>query len=491
MSMESEQVKRRFGRCPYCRAMIYQDPKAVIYYCSKCRTPIRGKSPEPTDDAEYALAQLEILSADTASVFSDEPETPHRAPSVAYGGGGEHAEQPPVRTSSAPYAGFDRGSREIGASSLPYRGFNSVRTGSRSGALDRSEQSGDERSGSPMHNRVGDLRPSSRRTRRPMNSDMDAPRDDGSSYGSDNDVPTSAASYRRRASPLSSQELEAPTSAASYRRWASPLSSQELEVPSSAASYRRRASPLNSQELEASSMGSSGYEPSGATRSRLTDPAFQKDLMQALGNLRKVIATVEQTCGVDEHREASMHPKSASCNDSGGTYAVTRRNSRLMRRLESQLVQALPQDLRRDASTSSTSSASSSLRGGERRRARKDHCRPILGGTPFVVCDKCSGILQLPGALSVDRTARLQCGACDEVLSLTLPASGSANRPKKIFSAPQPTRYGGEDHEEEYAHARRNLSAEQRRPAEGPLHRMLGYSSVSSVLRSRRYGEHN
>ncbi|KAL5221300.1 hypothetical protein ABZP36_026013 [Zizania latifolia] len=473
--MESEQVKRRFGRCPYCRAMIYQDPKAVIYYCSKCRTPIRGKSPEPTDDAEYALAQLEILSADTASVFSDEPETSHRAPSVAYGGGGR--EQPPERTSSAPY----------GDSSLPYRGFNSVRTGSRSGALDRREQSGDERSGSPMHSRVGDLRPSSRRTRRPMSGDMDAPRDDGSSYGSDNDVPSSAASYRRRASPLSSQELDAPTSAASYRRRASPLSSQELEAPTSAASYRRRASPLSSQELEASSMGSSGYEPSGATRSPLTDPAFQKDLLQALDNLRKVIAAVEQPYCVNGHQQAGMPPKSASCNASGGAYTVTRRNSRLMRRLESQLVQALP----RDASTSSSSSASSSLHGGERRRARKEHCRPILGGTPFVVCDKCSEILQLPVALSVDRTARLRCGGCDEVLSLMLPASGSTNRPKKIFSAPQPASYGGEDDAEEYANARSNLSGEQRRPSEGPLHRMLGYSSVSSVFRSRRHGEQN
>ncbi|KAG8078311.1 hypothetical protein GUJ93_ZPchr0007g6180 [Zizania palustris] len=478
--MESEQVKRRFGRCPYCRAMIYQDPKAVIYYCSKCRTPIRGKSPEPTDDAEYALAQLEILSADTASVFSDEPEGPQRAPSVAYGGGGR--EQPQERTSSAPYAG----------SSLPYRGFNSVRTGSRNGALDRSEDSGDERSGSPMHSRVGDLRPSSRRTRRPMSGDMDAPRDDGSRYGSDNDVPSSAASYRRRASPLSSQELDAPTSAASYRHRASPLSSQELEAPTYASSYGRRASPLSSQELEASSMGPSGYEPSGATRLPLTDPAFQKDLLQALDNLRKVIAAVEQPYGVNGHQQAGMPPKSASCNDSGGAYTVTRRNSCLMRRLESQIVQALPRDsLRRDASTSSSSSASSSLHGGERRRARKEHCRPILGGTPFVVCDKCSEILQLPVALSVDMTARLRCGGCDEVLSLTLPASGLTNRPKKIFSAPQPARYGGEDDAEEYANARSNLSGEQRRPTEGPLHRMLGYSSVSSVLRSRRYGEHN
>ena len=41
-AMQAEEVKSRFGRCPYCRAMIYQDLTAIIFYCSKCRTPIRG-----------------------------------------------------------------------------------------------------------------------------------------------------------------------------------------------------------------------------------------------------------------------------------------------------------------------------------------------------------------------------------------------------------------------------------------------------------------
>ena len=40
--MQAEEVRSRFGRCPYCRAMIYQDLTAIIFYCSKCRTPIRG-----------------------------------------------------------------------------------------------------------------------------------------------------------------------------------------------------------------------------------------------------------------------------------------------------------------------------------------------------------------------------------------------------------------------------------------------------------------
>nr|BAD72521.1 hypothetical protein [Oryza sativa Japonica Group] len=74
-------------------------------------------------------------------------------------------------------------------------------------------------------------------------------------------------------------------------------------------------------------MGSSGYQPSeasssslyessGAARSPLTDPVFQRDLLQALDNLRRVIAAVEQSYGVEAHlQQAGMLPKSASCND--------------------------------------------------------------------------------------------------------------------------------------------------------------------------------
>jgi hypothetical protein len=44
--MQTEEGKSRFGRCPYCRAMIYQDLSAIIFYCSRCRTPIRGTKDE-------------------------------------------------------------------------------------------------------------------------------------------------------------------------------------------------------------------------------------------------------------------------------------------------------------------------------------------------------------------------------------------------------------------------------------------------------------
>lgn len=225
----------RFGRCPYCRAMIYQNPKAVIFYCSRCRTPIRGKNPEPTDEAEYALSRLEILSADTASVFSDEPED----------------------------AGSDR--------------------------------------------RADEVRPLSRRTRRPSSS---------------SDWTTTTDSER------SEEAFYTPRNAQEGRPWQSP-------------------SPVSSQELGASG-GGGGLprppdEPGAVAAARLMDPAFHKELLHALDNLRSLIVTIEQ-------------PRPAS---GGGGRALTRRDSRLFRRLESQLERALPpQD------TASTSASSSSCRRG-------------------------------------------------------------------------------------------------------------------------------
>jgi hypothetical protein len=304
---------------------------------------------------------------------------------------------------------------------------------------------------------VTQLRPSSRRTRRSSSGDVDVRSDAGSnteSYSAATDT-----SYTRRSSPLSSQELQAPTALSA----------------------------------------AAGFESADLTRTPLGDPAFQKDLLQALDNLRKLIAVVDhppRSVDVDDgHLQGATPRLSASCNNgsSGGKRTTTRRSSRLMLRLESQsqLTRALPAERprRRDAntSTSSSSSASSSRRRGGA-RARAPQCRPVLGGTPFVVCGECSEILQLPPALPAGRVCRLQCGGCGEAFELTLPAVGSTGLPKKIFSAPQPAVGGGED-AEEYPLARSNLSLSrgQPRPTMEPLHRVLGYSSVSSVLRSLRY----
>jgi hypothetical protein len=245
-----------------------------------------------------------------------------------------------------------------------------------------------------------------------------------------------------------------------------------------------------------------------AARSPLGDPAFQQDLLQALESLRKLIVAVEEPLRVDAaprlDLDAGAPPPNTAPYSNGAPQKVTRRDSRILRRLESQLAHALPEEdkvRRHDKAagspslmpSASASSASSSRRGGS---SRQLICRPILGGTPFVACDKCEEMLQLPAALSADRLARLQCGSCGETLTVTLPArraGSSTDRPRKIFSAPQPTGFGADDAEEQHtrAAARSRLSGEQLRqgPVEGPLHRMLGYSSVSSVLRSRRYDD--
>lgn len=379
-------------------------------------------------------------------MFSDDSETsnnPRPADRVA----DDDDDRPSVPSWSTPYRGFNERQSSSGQGSLPYRPqLGSVRTGS------RDVQSKEEgTTGSPLRSRVAELRPSSRRTRRSMSSDADAP---NSFAGSGTD--------------------------------------SESDAPASALPYRRRASPLNSQELDKSSasMDMSGLDPGYITRSALSDPAFQKDLIQALENLRKLIAAVDQprSGSMDDAHWAGTSRMSGPCTDeSSSTRTITRRSSRMMRRLESQLVQALPvpERLPRDASTSSSSSSSSS-----RHRARRaHHCRPVLGGTPFVVCNECSEILQLPATMPTGKVVRLQCGGCGEALALTLPAGGSAGRPKKIFSAPQPAVRAVEDVEEHHTLSRRtSRSSEQPRTA-GPLHRVLGYSSVSSVLRSRRYSD--
>ncbi|CAO2195074.1 unnamed protein product [Urochloa humidicola] len=442
--MQGEEVRSRFGRCPYCRAMIYQDLTAVIFYCSKCRTPIRGKNPRPADETEYALAQLEILSADTASVFSDDvdpPPPPNPRSAWSVGDDGYGRPPPPASRSTA-------STGAASSSSSPYREFGSVREAPRTfnSGLNRDNQTELPWSGSPLRSRVAELRPSSRRTRRSSSGDVGA--------GSGTDDSESDASYRRR-----------------------------------------RASPLSSQELEVASVLSGLEQPVGIERLPLSDPAFQKDLLHALDNLRRLIAAVDHPRSIDGQWQGAMAPRlSASCKTSsaagggGGERTITRRSSRLMRRLESQLTRALPVERhRRDASASS--SASSSRRGGV--RAGAHHCRPLMGGTPFVVCGECSEILQLPAALPVGRAFRVKCGGCGEAFELTLPAASSTDRPNRIFSAPQPAAAGGgEEDAEENALAWSHLSGEQPRPA-GPLHRVLGYSSVSSVLRSRRYGEHD
>ncbi|CAN6327851.1 unnamed protein product [Urochloa humidicola] len=187
--MESGEIRTRFGRCPYCRAMIYQDPEAVIYYCSKCRTPIRGKNLEATE--ENALSRLEILSADTASVFSDDLDAYQNPASVLDVHGDQ---QPPLFSNPSSYSNSTANSRV------------------------------DDRVHSNGHDEK--LRPSSRRTRRSACSDSFVLRygvfmsSRSETEGGFSSSPRSANGRQRRRSLAGIQELEAST--AGWSRPAAP-----------------------------------------------------------------------------------------------------------------------------------------------------------------------------------------------------------------------------------------------------------------------------
>ncbi|CAA6661885.1 unnamed protein product [Spirodela intermedia] len=71
--------------------------------------------------------------------------------------------------------------------------------------------------------------------------------------------------------------------------------------------------------------------------------------------------------------------------------------------------------------SSGLTSGSNSIHGsfGKRRQHhQKRHCRPISGGAPFVLCNFCMRLLQLPVDFLVSRGRRhkLRCGGCSQVL---------------------------------------------------------------------------
>ncbi|CAN6327855.1 unnamed protein product [Urochloa humidicola] len=376
--------------------MIYQDPEAVIYYCSKCRTPIRGKNLEATE--ENALSGLEILSADTASVFSDDVDA-YQNPATVLDVHGDQ-QQPPLFSNPSSYSNSTANSRV------------------------------DDRVHSNGHDEK--LRPSSRRTRRSACSD----------------------SFVLRYGVFMSSRSETEGGFSSS--------------PRSANGRQRRRSLAGIQELEASTAGWS--RPAAPPPSPLADPAFQRDLLRSLDALRGLIAAIEPPAS------------------NGATAAAARRGARFFRRLETRLARAEYPSTRRNAgggSAGSSSSASSTAGGhGEQRRRKQHHCRPFLGGAPFVVCGGCSELLMVPATtlLSRRKVARMQCGGCDEVLDLMAPtgvAGSAASYHTTLTSSsvlPEPDDPGS---------CSGSVGGGGAQPL--PLHRALGYSSPSPLLQSRRY----
>ncbi|RLN29799.1 hypothetical protein C2845_PM05G34350 [Panicum miliaceum] len=156
--------------------------------------------------------------------------------------------------------------------------------------------------------------------------------------------------------------------------------------------------------------------------------------------------------------------------------------------MESHLARALPAQQhapRRNAggsSTGSSRSSSASSTGARSGRRKQHHCCPAMGGAPFVVCGRCSELLQVPATtlLSRRKVARLRCGGCEEVLQLTAPAGGGRSAP-----APQQTTSSVLLESDDPGSCDNGGCGGGAQPQ--PLHRALGYSSPSPLLQSRRY----
>ncbi|KAM0848597.1 hypothetical protein ACQ4PT_054270 [Festuca glaucescens] len=431
--MQAGGTKTRFGRCPYCRAMICQNTDAAVYYCNKCRTPIRGKNTEPTEDeAERALSRLEILSAvDTSSAYSDEEPDASCTPASVIDVDGD---QPPP-LSCGYNSNSDANSQGITASSpSPYRGFSSPRDGTSqsNGHVGSNDRQGEVRS---VKNRVTELRVSSRRTRR-------------ASSASDPSI------LRRRYFSVPDHE----------------------EAPRNSGEQQLRRSALSTREM-GTSVSMSGLEPSAVKASPLTDPAFNRDLLHVLDKLRGMIVAIQ------------LQPPQAS----GSARGVTRRESRLFRRMESQLARELPaayaeaheprRMVRNQASTGSASLSSASSSSGHGARPRKRHCFPVHGAAPFMVCGDCSELLQAPNSMTSSRrgVTKLRCGGCGEVLELR--SAGIAPHARRATRESGPgSRHGSKELER----AASSSGGEQEVP---PLllYRALGFDSMSPLLQSQRY----
>jgi hypothetical protein len=149
-----------------------------------------------------------------------------------------------------------------------------------------------------------------------------------------------------------------------------------------------------------------------------------------------------------------------------------------------------------------------------RRPPPRNHCLPVLRGAPFVICSNCVSLVQLPTDFAVPSrgTRRLQCGSCSEVLSYSY-----RDPARKKLQSP----FGGDEYEirhqaaggfeqadpvsysEEYGlsfgishststedgqplYVSRNSSfntVDERMGKDGKLHRLMGYSSASELLR--------
>lgn len=161
-----------------------------------------------------------------------------------------------------------------------------------------------------------------------------------------------------------------------------------------------------------------------------------------------------------------------------------------------------------------------------RRPPPRNHCLPVLRGAPFVICSSCVSLVQLPTDFAVPSrgTRRVRCGSCSEVLSYSYrdPARKKLQSPfggdeysTDEYEIHHQAAAGGHNaaggfeqadpvsYSEEYGlsfgishststedgqplYVSRNSSfntVDERMGKDGKLHRLMGYSSASELLR--------
>ena len=157
----------------------------------------------------------------------------------------------------------------------------------------------------------------------------------------------------------------------------------------------------------------------------------------------------------------------------------------------------------------------------KRRPPPKNLCRPVLRGAPFVLCSNCLRLVQLPTGFAIPSrgTRRLQCGSCSQVLAYSY-RDPSRKKLQSPFGGDESStddyeihQQGGDEYNagarpadpysysEEYGisagasystedgqplHVSRNSSfntIDERSSKESKLHRLMGYSSASELLR--------
>ncbi|KAL0709217.1 hypothetical protein Bca4012_016195 [Brassica carinata] len=130
------------------------------------------------------------------------------------------------------------------------------------------------------------------------------------------------------------------------------------------------------------------------------------------------------------------------------------------------------------------------LQARRRQPVAKRHIRPTAGGAPFVSCYRCSQNLQLPADFLIFKRKYhlLRCGTCTTVLRFSLQsrthlipavthdinANRTSNSTSESTRPENPSSSAAQEEEEEEVPVARG----------SPLHRLMGYSTVSQVFKA-------